>query len=115
MWAPILEYTESAWEAVINLNLKGSFFGAQAAAQQMISQGGGGRIVFSSSVAGIQAIPYLSAYGVTKAGLRHMARSLALELGPHHIRSASTRSASAPPSISATWTTTQTTKPIGPA
>ena len=85
MWAPFLEYTEAAWDAVMDLNLKGSFFGAQAAAQQMVKQGSGGSIVFSSSVAGIQAIQYLSAYGISKAGLRHMARSLALELGPHRI------------------------------
>lgn len=84
MWAPFLDYPETSWDTVIDLNLKGSFFGAQAAARQMIKQGGGS-IVFSSSVAGIQAIPYLSAYGISKAGLRHMARSLALELGPHGI------------------------------
>ena len=85
MWAPFLDYPEDHWDTVINLNLKGSFFGAQAAARQMVKQGSGGHIVFSSSVAGIQAIQYLSAYGVSKAGLRHMARSLAVELGPHRI------------------------------
>jgi 3-oxoacyl-[acyl-carrier protein] reductase len=85
MWAPFLDYTEAAWDTVVDLNLKGSFFGAQAAARQMVRQGDGGAIVFSSSVAGVQAISSLSAYGVSKAGLRHMARSLALELGPHRI------------------------------
>ena len=85
MWAPFLEYTEAAWDTVMDLNLKGSFFGAQAAAQQMIRQSTPGSIVFSSSVAGIQAIQYLSAYGVSKAGLRQMALCLALELGPHRI------------------------------
>ena len=85
MWGSFLDYTEAMWDTVINLNLKGSFFGAQAAARQMVKQNSGGAIVFSSSVAGIQAIDYLSAYGVSKAGLRHMARVLALELGPHHI------------------------------
>ena len=51
----------------------------------MVRQGSGGSIVFSSSVTGISAIPGLSAYGVSKAGLRQMARCLALELGPHRI------------------------------
>jgi 3-oxoacyl-[acyl-carrier protein] reductase len=55
----------------------------------MISQGQqngyGGRIIFSASVAGMQAIPGLSAYGVTKSGLRFMARALGLELGRHGI------------------------------
>ena len=85
LWAPCLEYTEAAWDTVMDLNLKGSFFGAQAAAQQMIRQGTPGSIVFSSSVAGIRAIQYLSVYGTSKAGLQQMARCLALELGPHHI------------------------------
>jgi NAD(P)-dependent dehydrogenase (short-subunit alcohol dehydrogenase family) len=85
MWAPFVEYTEAAWDAVMDLNLKGSFFGAQAAARQMIRQGTPGSIVFSSSGAGLRAISHLSAYGISKAGLRHMARCLALELGPQHI------------------------------
>ena len=85
MWAPFLEYSEAAWDTVIDLNLKGSFFGAQAAARQMIRQGTRGSIVFSSSGAGLRAVSHLSAYGVSKAGLQHMARCLALELGPHQI------------------------------
>jgi 3-oxoacyl-[acyl-carrier protein] reductase len=88
-----LDTNEADWDTLTNLNLKGSFFGAQAAARQMIAQatagpaaaGGGGRIIFSSSVTGVQAVPNLVAYGVTKAGLRHMAKVLALELGPHGI------------------------------
>lgn len=85
VWGPFLEYTEAAWDTVADLNLKGSFFGAQAAARQMVAQGSGGAIVFSSSIAGTRAMPFLSAYGTTKAALRHLARSLALELGPHRI------------------------------
>jgi NAD(P)-dependent dehydrogenase (short-subunit alcohol dehydrogenase family) len=85
MWGSFLECTEQAWDSVCDLNLKGSFFAAQAAARQMIRQGSPGAIVLSSSIAGVRAIPYLAAYGVTKAGLRQMARALALELGPHRI------------------------------
>lgn len=94
-WAPFLETDEAAWDAVTGLNLKGAFFGAQAAAAQMIAQGAGagmsaggagrGRIVFSSSVAGVAALRNCAPYAVTKAGLRHLARVLALELGPHGI------------------------------
>jgi 3-oxoacyl-[acyl-carrier protein] reductase len=85
LWAPFLDTTEPAWDTVIDLNLKGSFFGAQAAARQMIQQRSGGGIVFSSSITGVRGVARLSAYGVSKAGLIHMARVLALELGPHHI------------------------------
>jgi 3-oxoacyl-[acyl-carrier protein] reductase len=84
-WAPFLETEEATWDEVVDLNLKGSYFGAQAAARRMVAQGEGGRIVFSSSVTGIVAAGNLSAYSVTKAGLSHMARVLAVELGPHRI------------------------------
>ena len=84
-WAPFLEVDEATWDTVLGLNLKGSYFGAQAAARQMVAQGDGGRIVFSSSVTGSRAIPNLSAYAITKAGLQHMATVLALELGPRGI------------------------------
>lgn len=83
--APFLETDEATWDTLFDLNLKGAYFGAQAAARQMIAQGDGGRIVFSSSVTGMRAFAGLSAYGITKAGLRQMAQLLALELGPHRI------------------------------
>jgi NAD(P)-dependent dehydrogenase (short-subunit alcohol dehydrogenase family) len=90
MWGPFLEADEATWDTVVDLNLKGSFFGAQAAARQMVAQhasgdASGGRIVFSSSVTGVVALPNCSAYAVTKAGLRHMAAVLALELGRYGI------------------------------
>ena len=82
---PFLETTEQDWDTVANLNMKGSYFGAQAAARQMIQQGQGGRIIFSSSVTGVRACAGMSAYGISKAALRHMAKVLALELAPHQI------------------------------
>jgi NAD(P)-dependent dehydrogenase (short-subunit alcohol dehydrogenase family) len=81
---PFLETSENQWDTVVDLNLKASFFGAQAAAKAMMARGQG-RIVFSSSVTGVQAIPKLAAYGITKAGLIHMAQTLGAELGPHGI------------------------------
>jgi NAD(P)-dependent dehydrogenase (short-subunit alcohol dehydrogenase family) len=90
MWGPFLEVDEGTWDTVADLNLKGSYFGAQAAARQMIAQrisgdASEGRIVFSSSVTGLVAVPNCSAYAVTKAALRHMATVLALELGKYGI------------------------------
>ncbi len=90
-WGRFLDVDEGTWDTVIDLNLKGSFFGAQAAARQMVTQmdasgrPGEGRIVFSSSVTGVAALPDCSPYAVTKAGLRHMATVLALELGRYGI------------------------------
>jgi 3-oxoacyl-[acyl-carrier protein] reductase len=87
-----LDYSEEAFDTVVGLNFKGSFFGAQAAARQMAAQrqhdpadAYGGRIVFSSSVAGVTAVTGLSAYGSTKAAINFMTQVLALELGPHGI------------------------------
>lgn len=90
IFSPFLDTSEADWDTLFDLNLKGSFFGAQAAARQMIAQGRdaqgyGGRIIFSSSVTGVQAVPGLAAYGITKAGLRHMARTLGPELGRYGI------------------------------
>ena len=79
--APLIDTDEATFDTLFDLNVKGSFFCAQAAARQMAAHGGG-RIVFSSSVTGVQACRNLGAYGITKAALRHMARVWALELGP---------------------------------
>src|SRR4051794_15453787 len=84
-WGKFLDYTEEAFDAVVNTNLKGTYFLAQAAARQMVAQGGGGRIVVTSSVTGNQAVEYLSAYGMTKGGLQMLVRNLVLELSPHGI------------------------------
>lgn len=84
-YAPFLDTTEEIWDTVNAINLKGSFFLAQAAARAMIAQGGGGRIVFSSSVTGLVACDGLSAYGITKAGINHMAVTLGQELGRNGI------------------------------
>ncbi|MCS7055484.1 MAG: SDR family oxidoreductase [Thermoflexales bacterium] len=83
-----IDYSEASFDTVANLNFKGSFFGAQAAAQQMLKQPRdeyGGRIVFSSSVAGITAVPGLAAYGATKAAINYLAMALAAELSPYGI------------------------------
>ena len=80
-----LEYSPSEFRSVLDLNLQGSFFLTQAGCKQMVEQGGGGRILLTSSVIGIQAAPQLTAYAMTKAALSMMARNLVAELSPHKI------------------------------
>ena len=80
-WGPFLDYTEAAFDDVVDTNLKGSYFASQAAARQFIRQSSPGRIVLISSLVGVNAVEYLSAYSMTKAGLRMLARSLGFELG----------------------------------
>ena len=84
-WGNFFDYRPEDFERVVNVNLRGSYFLAQAAARQFREQGNGGRIVLMSSVTGHQAVPYLSAYGMTKAALEMLARNLVLELSPHGI------------------------------
>lgn len=80
-----LTYTPEAFDRVMAVNLRGSFFTAQYAALEMIDKQISGRILLMSSITGGQSFLNLAAYGVTKAGVRHMAKVLALELGRHDI------------------------------
>jgi NAD(P)-dependent dehydrogenase (short-subunit alcohol dehydrogenase family) len=85
-YGEFLDYQPEALQSVINLNLSGSFFLAQKAAIQMKKQGhGGGSILLMSSVTGHQAHKNLAAYGMTKAGLEMLAKSLVIELSPLNI------------------------------
>ncbi|MEM6800388.1 MAG: SDR family NAD(P)-dependent oxidoreductase [Bacteroidota bacterium] len=80
-----LEYAPDDFQRLIEVNLKGTFFLAQAAAKDMIAQEKGGRILLMSSVTGHQAHPDLTAYGMTKAAIRMLAKSLGVELGKYGI------------------------------
>lgn len=84
-YGAFLEYTPTAFDRLMGVNLRGSYFSAQAAAKNMVAHHTAGRILLMSSITGIQAFLNLGAYGITKAGIRMMARSLALELGQHGI------------------------------
>jgi len=80
-----LEYRPESLQKVMDLNLYGSFFLTQKAALQIKKQGSGGSILLMSSVTGHQAHQNLAAYGMTKAGLEMLAKSLVVELSPHNI------------------------------
>lgn len=84
-WGDFFDYSPDTFDRVMGVNMRGTFFTAQAAARQMRDQGDGGRIVLTSSVAGIQAIRYLSAYSMTKAGIEMLAKNLVVELSPYGI------------------------------
>jgi 3-oxoacyl-[acyl-carrier protein] reductase len=79
---PFLDDEPDLVDRLLAVNVRGAFFTAQAAARAMVSCGHGGRIVFVSSVSGIQPVDGMAAYGMTKAALLHLARCLATELGP---------------------------------
>jgi meso-butanediol dehydrogenase/(S,S)-butanediol dehydrogenase/diacetyl reductase len=82
---PLMEVTPDDWRAVIDVNLTGCFFGIKAAAEVMIPQGRGGRIVNIASQAAKSGFPHAQAYTASKHGLVGLTRSAAIELGQHKI------------------------------
>lgn len=88
-----LDYPVEQFQRLVDINLRGTFYLAQRSAQQMIrqntaataSQSVGGRLLLMSSVTGIQYHPDLTAYAMSKAAIRMLARSLGAELGQHSI------------------------------
>jgi len=82
-YGSFLDYTPEAFDRLTSVNLRGSYFTAQAGARAMIARGLKGRILLMSSVTGLRAFKNLSAYGLTKTAIRQMASTLALELGPY--------------------------------
>lgn len=81
----VLDTTEAQYDRVLSVNLKSAFFGTQIAARQMLSQGGGGRIINISSVHEDWPMPGNTAYCLAKGGMRMLTRTAGVELGPHGI------------------------------
>ena len=82
MHRDFLDYGPEDLDRLLAVNLRGSFFLAQAAARRFREQGTPGRVLFLSSVTGHLAIPQMAAYGMTKAAVEALARNLSLELAP---------------------------------
>ncbi len=80
LFGDFFSYTPEAFSRVMQVNLNGTFFLAQAAAKQMKSQSSGGKLLFMSSVTGHQAHKDLAAYGMSKAALEMLARNLVIEV-----------------------------------
>lgn len=81
----ILDTTEEQYERVLAINLKSAFFGTQLAAQQMIKQGDGGRIINITSVHEERPMPGNTPYCLSKGGMRMLTRTAGVELAPHKI------------------------------
>jgi NAD(P)-dependent dehydrogenase (short-subunit alcohol dehydrogenase family) len=81
----VFEVDEASWDAVLDTNLKGTFFCAQAAARHMVDGSEGGRIINVASQAGVVGIEERSAYGTSKAGAILLTKVLAIELAQYGI------------------------------
>jgi NAD(P)-dependent dehydrogenase (short-subunit alcohol dehydrogenase family) len=81
-----LEITPAEWENIVATNLNGTFYASQAMARHLIGRKAEGLIINIGSTHGIVAFPKRSAYGVSKAGVMHMTKMLAIEWAPHGVR-----------------------------
>ena len=85
LFGNFFSYSPESFYRVMEVNLGGSFFLTQAAANQMKQQKDGGSILLMSSVTGHQAHKDLAAYGMSKAALEMLAKNLVIELSPFKI------------------------------
>ncbi len=84
-WEPFLDIAPASLRAILNVNIKGNVNVCKAAAQQMIRQGQGGRIIITSSVQSDVNFPITPVYGGTKRAMHIFVGCLALELAPYNI------------------------------
>ena len=82
--APFLEHPEAQWHRVLRVNLTGVFLCCQAAARQMVKQGGG-RIITTASINAFRGVENLVGYNAAKAGVIELTRTMAVELAQHRI------------------------------
>ena len=85
-WGRVWELTDEQWDAVIDVNLSGSWRTLRAVIPAMIEAGNGGSIVVVSSVAGLKATPGNGHYSAAKHGLVGLTNALAIELSEFGIR-----------------------------
>lgn len=83
---PVLEIEPAQWDAIMQLNLRGTFFALQGVAAAMLARGCRGSLVTISSTSGEGARPDSADYGVSRAGINHFTRTFALKLAPAGIR-----------------------------
>jgi NAD(P)-dependent dehydrogenase (short-subunit alcohol dehydrogenase family) len=83
---PAVETTVEDWNKVLDVNMTGVFITFREAAKHMISRGGGGKLIATSSIGSMHGMPRNSSYSATKAGVIAIVRSLAVELGRFNIQ-----------------------------
>jgi len=82
----LVDATEADYERLMGINVKGVYFGAQAAAKRMLGRAAGGVIVNVSSIAGMRGTGGYALYNASKGAVRLLTMALADELGPFGVR-----------------------------
>jgi NAD(P)-dependent dehydrogenase (short-subunit alcohol dehydrogenase family) len=80
-----LKMDEAMWDAVVEVHLKGTFLCSQVFAKQIVAQGGGGRVVNTTSVSGMLGNFGQANYSAAKAGIYGLTRTMSIELQKHRI------------------------------
>jgi|BEDMetMinimDraft_2_1075160.scaffolds.fasta_scaffold00493_6 NAD(P)-dependent dehydrogenase (short-subunit alcohol dehydrogenase family) len=83
-FGPLMDISVSAWDKIMDVNLKAPLLLSQKVVSAWMANNGG-RIINMASVGGIKAMPYIGAYNISKAGLIMLTKQLAQELGPLNI------------------------------
>jgi 2-deoxy-D-gluconate 3-dehydrogenase len=84
--ADFLDFTEQDWNDVMKVNIDAVFYLSQAAARQMVKQGGDGRIINVASMLSFQGGIRVPSYAASKSAVAGLTRLMACELGPKGIR-----------------------------
>ena len=84
-FTPFLDLDDETWQRHIDVNFNAGFWVTQTAARQMVKQGTGGRILFTTSVGAFRSNPTQTHYCATKGGLHLLAMGMADELGKYGI------------------------------
>lgn len=82
---PAEQYEENEWDKILDINLRGYYFCAQFAAQQMLKVGSGS-IIMTSSIAGNTGIPGLAPYAASKGGINQLVRTMGVEWAQRGVR-----------------------------
>jgi len=85
-FVPLLEFTDEAWNRILDVNLKGTWYLVQEAARAMVGQGTGGAIAITASTNAFQPEAGGLAYNASKSGQVAVMRTAAIELARHGIR-----------------------------
>lgn len=83
---PVLQQTEDDWDATMATNLRGAFLVAREGAQRLVDAKKGGSIINTASITALRPAGAVTSYAVSKAGLVHLTKTMALELARYGIR-----------------------------